>query len=131
MNKELALRTLAYLKTHYNNNDETIICKEDIDAIDFVLDDNEKLSDLINEYENKGYDIAQERADFLLEIERLNNIINELEKMVNDFDVFKEFTFPLMKRDEEHQVKSSIDYEWRKSIKEPFLDKLKELKENK
>ena len=81
MNKELALRTLAYLKAHYNNNDETIICKEDIDAIDFVLDDNEKLSDLINEYENKGYDIAQERADFLLEIEKLNTIINELEKL--------------------------------------------------
>lgn len=65
------------------------------------------------------------------EMERLNNIINELEKKINDFDVFKEFTFPLMKKWEEEQVKSSINYEWTKLIKEPFLDKLNELKENK
>lgn len=62
------------------------------------------------------------------EIERLNNIINELEKDIDNFDVFKQFSFPLMKRWEEEQVKSSIDYEWRKAIKEPFLNKIKELK---
>ena len=59
---------------------------------------------------------------------KYQDIIDELEKMIDNFDVFKEFTFPLMKRDEEQQVKSSIDYEWRKSIKEPFLNKIKELK---
>ena len=63
------------------------------------------------------------------EIERLNNIIKEVREKVDNFDVFKEFTFPLMKRDEEQQVKSSIDYEWRKSIKEPILEILD--KENK
>lgn len=58
----------------------------------------------------------------------LDNIIKELEKDFDNFDVFKEFSFPLMKRWEEEQVKSSIDYEWRKAIKEPFLNKIKELK---
>ena len=56
------------------------------------------------------------------ENERLHNIIKEIRELINNFDVFKEFTFPLMKRDEEQQVKSSIDYEWRKSIKEPILE---------
>ena len=52
---------------------------------------------------------------------QLENIIKEVREKINSFDVFKEFTFPLMKREEENQVKSSIDYEWRKSIKEPLL----------
>ena len=61
------------------------------------------------------------------ELQRKDTIINELKESINNFDVFKEFTFPLMKRDEEQQVISSIDYEWRKSIKEPFLNKIKEI----
>lgn len=62
-------------------------------------------------------------------IQQKENIIKEVREKVDNFDVFKEFTFPLMKRDEEQQVKSSIDYEWRKSIKEPILEILE--KENK
>lgn len=91
MNKELALRTFAYLKTHYQTNNETLISKEDIEAIDFILNENEQLTNLINEYENKGYDIATERADFLLkiqdlqqELQRKDNIINELKKWLNE-----------------------------------------------
>ena len=55
------------------------------------------------------------------EVRQIKEIIKEVKEKINNFDVFKEFTFPLMKRDEEKQVKSSIDYEWRKSIKEPLL----------
>ena len=97
MNKELALRTFAYLKTHYQTNDETLIIKEDIEAIDFILNENEQLTNLINKYENKGYDIATERADFLLEIQdlqqelqRKDNIIKSLigylETQINDYE---------------------------------------------
>ena len=42
-----------------------------------------RLNNIINEYEDKGYDIAQERADFLLEIQRLNNIINSIDSFVD------------------------------------------------
>ena len=52
----------------------------------------------------------------------LTTTLKEVREKINNFDVFKEFTFPLMKRDVENQVKSSIDYEWRKSIKEPILE---------
>lgn len=55
-------------------------------------------------------------------LQQRDSIIKEVREKVNNFDVFKEFTFPLMKRDVENQVKSSIDYEWRKSIKEPILE---------
>ena len=65
------------------------------------------------------------------EIERLHSIIKEVREKVDSFDVFKEFTFPLMKRDEEQQVKSSINYEWRKSVKEPILEILDKVEENK
>ncbi len=91
MNKELALRTFAYLKTHYQTNNETLISKEDIEAIDFILNENEQSIKLINEYENKGYDIATERADFLLviqdlqqELQRKDNNWNELKKWVEE-----------------------------------------------
>lgn len=71
--------------------------------------------------------MSNENMKLREELQRKDNIIKELKESINNFDVFKEFTFPLMKRDEEQQVISSIDYEWKKSIKRPFLDKIKEL----
>lgn len=44
---------------------------------------------------------------------------------VENYNVFKEFSFPLMKRDEENQVKSSIDYGFQTSIKKSLLEILK------
>lgn len=51
MNKNLAYRTIAYLKTHYTTNDETIINKEEIEAIDFILDELVQLTNNWNELE--------------------------------------------------------------------------------
>ena len=86
---------------------------------------------LINDLQETRKELERLKADYsqandiiveqTKEIERLKNITKEVRKKINNFDVFKEFTFPLMKREEENQVKSSIDYEWRKSIKEPLL----------
>ena len=73
------------------------------------------------DYLEGNISIEDELEEAQKEIERLNNTIKEVREKINNFDVFKEFTFPLMKREEENQVKSSIDYEWRKSIKEPLL----------
>ena len=57
--------------------------------------------------------------------ERMFKAIEYIEK----YDVFKEFSFPLMKRDEENQVKSSIEYEFDISIKKNLLEILKGGKE--
>lgn len=43
MNKELALRTFAYLIGHYKTHNETTINKQEIEAIEFILNDNEFL----------------------------------------------------------------------------------------
>lgn len=43
MDKELALRTFAYLIGHYKTHDETIINSQEIEAIEFILKDNDKL----------------------------------------------------------------------------------------
>ena len=94
-------------------------------------EDGQKLFIIKSEKIDMQEELNKTIENLYKELQRKDNIINELEESINNFDVFKEFTFPLMKRDEEQQVISSIDYEWIKSIKEPFLDKLKELKEKK
>ena len=43
MNKELALRTFGYLIGHYKIHDETTINSQEIEAIEFILKDNEDL----------------------------------------------------------------------------------------
>lgn len=43
MDKELALRTFGYLIEHYKTHDETIINTQEIEAIVFILKDNENL----------------------------------------------------------------------------------------
>lgn len=43
MNKELALRTFGYLIGHYKTHDETIMKSQEIEAIEFILKDNEYL----------------------------------------------------------------------------------------
>ena len=43
MDKELALRTFAYLIGHYKTHNETTINEQEIEAIEFILKDNENL----------------------------------------------------------------------------------------
>lgn len=75
MNKELSLRTLAYLVGYYKTHNGTIINLEEIEAINFILDENEQLQQELdkknkiieeikniielNQY-NYGYQIKQE-----------------------------------------------------------------------
>lgn len=95
-----------------------------------MIDWNKRNGGFLDDFNVMSYQVSnlsQQIDKLKQELQRKDNIINELKESINNFDVFKEFTFPLMKRDEEQQVISSIDYEWRKSIKESFLDKIKEL----
>ena len=63
------------------------------------------------------------------ENEKYKLLLDEIREYINNYDVFKEFSFPLMKRDEENQVKSSIDYEFKISIKKSLLQILDKVKE--
>jgi hypothetical protein len=57
-----------------------------------------------------------EAQDYKSRCEKANDFID-------NYDVFKEFSFPLMKRDIENQIKSSIDYEFNST----FRKKLKNI----
>ena len=48
MNEEMAMRTLAYLITHYKYHDETIINSEEIQAIEFLQQENARLKEIEN-----------------------------------------------------------------------------------
>lgn len=56
------------------------------------------------------------------ENKELQNKIDKAIEYIKNYDVFKEFTFPLMKRDEENQVKSSIDYQFKNDLKKNLLE---------
>lgn len=55
----------------------------------------------------------------------LNDRIAKAIEYIEKYDVLKEYSFPLMKRDEENQIKSSIKYEFDTSIKKELLKILK------
>ena len=60
---------------------------------------------------------------------QLKEVIDKIDKYINDYNVFEVFSFPLMKRWEEEQVKSSIDYEFKSSLIKDLKDILKEVSE--
>lgn len=78
----------------------------------------EQIKQMLEEYkiENLSIHIVDSESQ-----QRINKAIEYLE----NYDIFKEFNFPLMKRDMENQIKSSINYEFNKSIKESLLEILK------
>ena len=56
--------------------------------------------------------------------QEINKLLESKEKIKNyikNYDVFKEFSFPLMKREEENQVKSSIDYQFKSDLYKNLL----------
>lgn len=70
-------------------------------------------------------------VDYMSELEhenkQLKEVIDKIDKYINDYNVFEVFSFPLMKRWEEEQVKSSIDYEFKTSLIKDLKDILKEV----
>lgn len=57
------------------------------------------------------------------------DVIDKINNYIDNYDVFKVFSFPLMKKWEENQVKSSIDYEFKTSLIKDLKDILKEVSE--
>lgn len=63
------------------------------------------------------------------QVKKQKEVIDKINKYLNEYDVFKVFSFPLMKRWEEEQIKSSIDYEFKTSLVKDLKDILKEVSE--
>lgn len=73
----------------------------------------------------KQLGLVEDYIDYEEELYTLKSRIDKAIEYVNNYDVFKEFSFPLMKREEENQIKTSIKYEFDTSIKKDLLEILK------
>lgn len=82
-----------------------------------------------NDNEIKTTDLFEDIEALLEENKQLKEAIDKIDNCINNYDVFKVFSFPLMKRWEEQQVKSSIDYEFKTSLIKDLKDILKEVSE--
>ena len=61
------------------------------------------------------------------QVKKQQEVIDKISNYIDNYDVFKVFSFPLMKKWEENQVKSSIDYEFKTSLIKDLKDILKEV----
>lgn len=83
MDKELALRTFGYLIGYYKSHDEVTINLDEIEAINFILKDNENL-----EQQNK----------------KQKEVIDKAKKILNECKLLMTHEF-----DWEEQVDNSLD----------------------
>ena len=74
------------------------------------------------------YDGLKEVVELLKkENQKYKEVIDKINNYIDNYDIFKVFSFPLMKRWEEEQVKSSIDYEFKTSLIKDLKDIVKEV----
>ena len=77
MDKELVYRTLAYLIGYYKTHEETIINKDEIDAINFIIEKNETLEKELQKYKSL-YENEKDHTDTLKRI--IKKVKENLEK---------------------------------------------------
>ena len=74
-------------------------------------------------------ELFNEMVNWKEESQKQKEVIDKINNYIDNYDIFKVFSFPLMKRWEEEQVKSSIDYEFKSSLIKDLKDILKEVSE--
>ena len=72
-------------------------------------------------------ELFDEMINWREESKKQKEVIDKINNYIDNYDIFKVFSFPLMKRWEEEQVKSSIDYEFKTSLIKDLKDILKEV----
>ena len=89
--------------------------------------------DLQEDYNDYGWDKLFEICRYIYNLEqqckKQKEVIDKINNYIDNYDIFKVFSFPLMKRWEEEQVKSSINYEFKTSLIKDLKDILKEVSE--
>ena len=100
---------------NYPLSDYYLFNKKDIDLLLSYIEQLEKQAELGEHYKHLYSEVKKQKDDVV--------------EYIKKYDVFKEFSFPLMKKWEENQVKSSIDYQFKESIKKDLLRMLGEIDE--
>ena len=88
MNEELALLTIGYLVGYYKTHEETIINKDEIDAINFIIEKNETLEQELQKYKSL-YENEKDHTDTLKRIihnvsENIYNLIDECNSIIGN-----------------------------------------------
>lgn len=87
MNKELALRTFGYLIGHYKTHEETIINSQEIEAINYILDENERLEqqckkqkEIIDKIKNVQIEMPKSSYsyDYIIYRSKIDEILKEV-----------------------------------------------------
>lgn len=137
MNKEIE-EILKYLKNNTYIPDETkrkykILHRDEVNLLLSYIEQLEKETQQLKKQKDE---LEKENNELQKAYELIDKSMYELMKQKDDvveyiknYDVFKEFSFPLMKKWEENQVKSSIDYQFKESIKKDLLRMLGEIDE--
>lgn len=94
------------------------INKEELKEIEDIIKD----SDYKNHYQLHTYFEVEHIDNLVRAYKKQKEVIDKINNYIDNYDIFKVFSFPLMKRWEEEQVKSSIEYEFKTSL-------IKDLKE--
>lgn len=80
---------------------------------------------LNDKFQSELLDIIKDYERLIKENQKRKEVIDKINNYIDNYDIFKVFSFPLMKRWEEEQVKSSIDYEFKTSLIKDLKDILK------
>lgn len=91
-----------------------------VDAATAYLE--QQIKDLKEKNKKLELELEQREIETIHRANDLEKALEEIKRYINNFDVFKEFSFPLMKKWEEKEVQSSIDYEFKTSIQKNILD---------
>lgn len=121
MNKELALRTFAYLIRHYKTHNATIINKQEIEAIEFILNDNEFLEQQLHDASIQIQELIEKDIWCPSNCEKLEKLQQENKQLKDNWNKLREVI--RKKQDYYRYVK---DNRYRKFLSE-LLDIMQEI----
>lgn len=91
MNKELALRTFAYLIRHYKTHNATIINKQEIEAIEFILNDNEFLEQQLHDASIQIQELIEKDIWCPSNCEKLEKLQQENKQLKDNWDKLRKW----------------------------------------
>ena len=121
--ESLRFKTSIYRDKHKRNltfNDDEYYSNILNEYIEDLQQENQIQKEQLKEMQMNKTDYTEVNILTMLNY-KYKSVLDEIREYINNYDIFKEFSFPLMKRDEENQVKSSMDYEFQTSIKKSLL----------
>lgn len=123
--------TREEIKEYLNRVDKLLdkLKGEDKETLSWLIYGYNQCAKLLNETQKEneklkaeyGTKVQVERDLLKEENEKLKAVINKAIEYIENYDAYKEFTFPMVSRATEKQMLASVDFEIRKFIKSRLL----------